>query len=280
MFLCCLVQPTPVILPFQKKVLLGIKRVMLRAPSHVLRFARTSLLRAAGRGIERAPLEEIVVGFRKHGFVCEETRAVPELNLQAFQFRHVASGGLYVHLDSADTNNAFTIGFGTPATSDRGTTHVLEHTVLVRQPVFSRAGPVLHMLRRSFATFMNAMTGADYTLYPFSTTNVKDFSNLLGVYLDANVCSATAVGGLSPRRASTGSSTPAHLLPLRQRGPLHRSSPAQDAIKGTEVVAHNGVVYNEMRGCAQEPARHFMHQALENLSPRNALPVRVWRRPE
>jgi Zn-dependent M16 (insulinase) family peptidase len=32
---------------------------------------------------------------------------------------------------------------------------------------------------------MNAMTGADYTVYPFATQNSQDFVNLLSVYVDA-----------------------------------------------------------------------------------------------
>lgn len=32
---------------------------------------------------------------------------------------------------------------------------------------------------------MNAMTGPDFTLYPFATQNKTDFYNLLSVYLDA-----------------------------------------------------------------------------------------------
>ncbi len=32
---------------------------------------------------------------------------------------------------------------------------------------------------------MNAMTGPDYTLYPFATPNAADFYNLMSVYLDA-----------------------------------------------------------------------------------------------
>jgi len=41
------------------------------------------------------------------------------------------------------------------------------------------------MINRSLNSFMNAMTGTDYTMYPFSTGNEKDFQNLLSVYLDA-----------------------------------------------------------------------------------------------
>jgi Zn-dependent M16 (insulinase) family peptidase len=31
---------------------------------------------------------------------------------------------------------------------------------------------------------MNAWTGEDFTCYPFSSANAKDFQNLLKVYLD------------------------------------------------------------------------------------------------
>ena len=41
------------------------------------------------------------------------------------------------------------------------------------------------MLKRSLNTYMNAWTGNDFTMYPFSTCNEKDFKNLLRVYLDA-----------------------------------------------------------------------------------------------
>src|SRR5690606_16561751 len=40
-------------------------------------------------------------------------------------------------------------------------------------------------LRRSLATFMNAMTRPEVTYYPFSTQNEQDFNNLLNVYLDS-----------------------------------------------------------------------------------------------
>ena len=45
--------------------------------------------------------------------------------------------------------------------------------------------PFFKMLTRSLATFMNAYTATDYTLYPFSTINPTDYKNLMGVYLDA-----------------------------------------------------------------------------------------------
>ena len=41
------------------------------------------------------------------------------------------------------------------------------------------------MLKRGLSSFMNALTASDWTMYPFSTQNRKDYYNLMAVYLDA-----------------------------------------------------------------------------------------------
>lgn len=66
-----------------------------------------------------------------------------------------------------------------------GLPHILEHLVLCGSKSFPVRDPFFKMLNRSLATFMNAMTGADYTMYPFSTQNYVDYRNLQKVYLDA-----------------------------------------------------------------------------------------------
>ena len=66
-----------------------------------------------------------------------------------------------------------------------GISHILEHTTLCGSSKYPVRDPFFKMLNRSLSTFMNAMTGPDYTLYPFSTQNEKDFFNLMSVYLDA-----------------------------------------------------------------------------------------------
>ena len=37
----------------------------------------------------------------------------------------------------------------------------------------------------NFHVGFNLLTASDFTMYPFSTQNAKDFENLLSVYLDA-----------------------------------------------------------------------------------------------
>ena len=88
-------------------------------------------------------------------------------------------------MDADDSNNVFNVAFRTTPVDDTGVAHILEHTALCGSKRFPVRDPFFNMLKRSLSTFMNAMTAADYTMYPFSTPNEQDYFNLLGVYLDA-----------------------------------------------------------------------------------------------
>jgi hypothetical protein len=45
--------------------------------------------------------------------------------------------------------------------------------------------PFVDLLKGSLQNFLNAFTYPDRTCYPVASTNVKDFYNLIHVYLDA-----------------------------------------------------------------------------------------------
>jgi hypothetical protein len=45
--------------------------------------------------------------------------------------------------------------------------------------------PFVELLKGSLHTFLNAFTYPDRTCYPVTSTNIKDFYNLVDVYLDA-----------------------------------------------------------------------------------------------
>ncbi|ELW71643.1 Presequence protease, mitochondrial [Tupaia chinensis] len=111
--------------------------------------------------------------------------SVPELFLTAVKLSHDNTGARYLHLARDDTNNLFSVQFRTTPLDSTGVPHILEHTVLCGSKKYPCRDPFFKMLNRSLSTFMNAFTASDYTLYPFSTQNHKDFQNLLSVYLDA-----------------------------------------------------------------------------------------------
>ncbi|MBN8527446.1 MAG: insulinase family protein, partial [Planctomycetes bacterium] len=147
---------------------------------------------------------------------------VPSLGVVLQERRHPC-GLTHLHLACADEHRAFCIAFRTPPADSTGLPHILEHTTLCGSRRYPVRDPFFMMLRRSLATFMNAMTYPDLTAYPFSTQVAKDWDNLLGVYLDAV---------FAPRLDERD---------FHQEG--HRLAPAADG-----AWQRQGVVFNEMQG--------------------------------
>src|SRR5512137_1287529 len=119
------------------------------------------------------------------GFTVRQVANLAELNAVLYRLEHDPTGARYIHLATEDDNNLFAVGFRTPPRDSSGVAHILEHTALCGSRRYPVRDPFFSMIKRSLNTFMNAMTAADWTLYPFASQNEKDFYNLLGVYLDA-----------------------------------------------------------------------------------------------
>ncbi|MBI3508024.1 MAG: insulinase family protein [Chlamydiia bacterium] len=108
-----------------------------------------------------------------------------ELHCTLQQLVHVPTGACVLHIANDDPENLFCLSFQTLPDSSNGVAHILAHTVLCGSKKFPIKDPFFSMTRRSLHTFMNAMTGQDFTCYPASSQVEKDFYNLLEVYLDA-----------------------------------------------------------------------------------------------
>ncbi|BHF68454.1 hypothetical protein SprV_0301148800 [Sparganum proliferum] len=161
--------------------------------------------------------------------------------------RHEKSGANYWHLLRDDPNKTFGVQFRTTPKNSSGVSHILEHTALCGSAKYPVRDPFFKMLRRSQATFMNAMTASDWTMYPFSTMNDVDFHNLLAVYADA---------AFFPKLER---------LDFMQEG--WRLEP-EDLDKPQSGLVLKGVVYNEMKGVFSNSLNLF-GQAVEN----NLMPV-------
>ncbi|KAF0720284.1 Aste57867_428 [Aphanomyces stellatus] len=151
------------------------------------RLSKSLQLRAFQRSFSTPPStgRQYEVGSVIHGFEVLKKQAIPEFSVTALQLQHVETKAEYLHIDTVDTNNVFSINFRTPPYSSNGIAHILEHLVLCGSKQFPVRDPFFNMLKRSLNNFMNAMTANDHTMYPFATTNAKDFENLMAVYLDA-----------------------------------------------------------------------------------------------
>ena len=171
-------------------------------------------------------------GTRLSTFLVEQNLPVAELNLTAIRLKHEPTGARMLHLACDDPNNVFAVGFRTPPPDSTGVAHILEHTVLCGSEKYPVRDPFFAMIKRSLNTFMNAMTAADWTLYPVASMNRKDFYNLMGIYLDAT---------FFPTLREQDFLQEGHRLDFADE-----NDPASLMIKG--------VVFNEMKGAMADPS--------------------------
>ncbi|MDM8559247.1 insulinase family protein [Candidatus Parabeggiatoa sp. HSG14] len=171
---------------------------------------------------------------------------ISSLNIEVEEYRHTVTGARHLHLSADDNNNAFLVAFLTVPQDSTGVAHILEHTTLCGSKRYPIRDPFFLMLRRSLNTFMNAFTSSDWTAYPFASQNVKDFDNLLQVYLDA-----TFFPNLNA-------------LDFYQEG--HRVEFETPNDPNTPLV-YKGVVFNEMKGALSSPVQRLLYAIHHYLFP-------------
>ena len=169
-----------------------------------------------------------------------------ELQCSLVEAVHGPTGARIIHIANDDPENLFCLSFQTlPATSN-GVAHVLEHTVLCGSKKFPIKDPFFSMTRRSLNTYMNALTGQDFTCYPASSQVEKDFYNLLEVYLDAV---------FHPELKQKSFLQEGHRLEFAE--PKNPKSPLQ----------FQGVVYNEMKGAMSSAETRLWEAVMKHLTP-------------
>ncbi|XP_028042841.1 presequence protease, mitochondrial [Bombyx mandarina] len=191
--------------------------------------------------------KNLQVGKTIHGFLCTEIESIQEYNMTAYFLTHERTKTEYLHLERDDSNNVFSVGFRTTPLDSMGTPHILEHTVLCGSEKYPVRDPFFKMLNRSLATFMNALTGPDYTFYPFSSQNEIDYRNLQKVYLDAV---------FRPNLTR---------LDFLQEGWRLEHSNLED--KNSDLI-FKGVVYNEMKGAFSETSSLFGQKFINTILPK------------
>lgn len=118
-------------------------------------------------------------------FLVTKRVVIDELQCTLTELVHEKSGASILHIGNDDDENLFNLSFATHPRTSNGVAHILEHTVLCGSAKYPIPDPFFEMTRRSLNTFMNALTGPDFTCYPASSQVKRDFYNLLDVYIDS-----------------------------------------------------------------------------------------------
>lgn len=183
-------------------------------------------------------------GQRYNDFLVTKVKPIPELSCELIELTHIPSGAEIIHIENDDPENLFCLSFRTRPDNSTGVAHILEHTVLCGSKKYPVKDPFFAMTRRSLHTFMNALTGSDFTCYPAASQVPKDFYNLLEVYIDAV---------FHPKLHRYSFLQEGHRLEFEK--PNDPSSPLE----------HKGIVFNEMKGALNSPGARLeeaVHHAL------------------
>lgn len=177
------------------------------------------------------------------GYTLVKREDCPEQHGTLTVLTHDVSGAAVLLVENDDDNKAFGIGFGTFPADDTGVFHILEHSVLAGSEKYPVKSPFLQLLKSSMASFLNAMTFPDKTVYPFATPNETDFKNLMDVYLNAVF----------------------RPLAMVDKGVFEQEGWHRD-----EDGTVSGVVYNEMQGALATPDAQLQNALSRAMFPDTA----------
>jgi Zn-dependent M16 (insulinase) family peptidase len=186
------------------------------------------------------------VGKKIDGFVVRRIEPLENLRGRAIELVHESTAARILHLHNNDSENLFSVTFPTPPPDDTGVPHILEHSVLAGSRRYRVKDPFFEMVKCSMATFINAMTGSDYTVYPVASNVRQDFYNLAEVYWDAV---------FHPLLTESTFQREGHHLEFAKAGDL-----------SSDLII-KGIVYNEMKGARSSPEAKVYDLIEKNLWP-------------
>lgn len=174
-------------------------------------------------------------------FKLIKQKEISELKSTLYEIEHTPTGATILHLANEDSENLFCLSFQTLPQSSNGAPHILEHVALCGSKKFPVKDPFFYMNRRSLNTYMNALTGSDFTCYPAASQVEKDFYNLLDVYLDAV---------FNPLLTKESFLQEGHRFDFEE-----------------SKLVYKGIVFNEMKGSMSSPETRLWHHLNEKLLP-------------
>ena len=180
-----------------------------------------------------------------NNYKLEQEKYIKEIDSNCKVYRHIKSGARILAISNDDDNKVFSIAFRTPAINSTGLTHILEHSVLCGSKKYPVKDPFVELLKTSLNTFLNAFTFPDKTMYPVASKTLKDFENLMDIYLDAV---------FNPKIYE-------HKEIFNQEGWHYH------ILDENDPITYNGVVYNEMKGAYSDPAQILERSILNSLFP-------------
>jgi Zn-dependent M16 (insulinase) family peptidase len=172
-----------------------------------------------------------------HGF------RIAERDGDVITYYHESSGARLKHVDCPDEEKAFAIAFKTVPFDNTGVNHILEHC-LFEGSTDPDSKPFTYLVNHTSATFLNAMTFSNFTMYAFATRDEGENLKLAKTYLDCVF----------------------HPLALEDEMIFKREGWRRE-LNDDGTLGLNGTVLNEMKGAYSSDLAYLRKESAESLFP-------------
>ncbi len=109
---------------------------------------------------------------------------IDEYSADFLRLRHMATGLDVIRVLTDDDEMFFSFVFDTPPENDKGTTHILEHSLLSGSKSYDVPEPFEICASQCALSYVNAETHQLWTSFPVASTVYKDFESAFKLYAD------------------------------------------------------------------------------------------------
>lgn len=159
-------------------------------------------------------------------YTIVKEKYIPMIRSKALILKHDKTGANIELFINDDKHYACSISFRCPTIDSSGVKHIIEHSALCGSRKYPIKEPFLELKKTSAYTYLNAITTGNSIEFPFSSANMKDFRNIMDIYLDA---------AFYPNF-------------LTNKNIFLREGWRYEYDEEKDALSYNGIVYNEMLG--------------------------------
>ncbi len=177
------------------------------------------------------------------GYTLTDAQEIPMVQGTVFTYVHNKSGAHIHYVQNNDTNLSFNVAVSTPTRESKGLPHILEHMMLSSTDKYPGKEMFFGVANTTLNTYINAFTAATYTMFPLSTTDEKQFTQLADYYMSAV------------------------FEPTLDNNTFMREAWRYELANNNDPLIIKGIVYNEMQGANANIIRAAINASREALFP-------------
>lgn len=123
------------------------------------------------------------VGTEINGFKVTDVYHWESYATDVVKLEHEKTGSVLYWLANDNIDRSYMMGFNTPIYDNTGMPHVFEHATLGGSEKYPGANTFFEMTAKTSNTFLNALTGQFYTMYPMASTSEEQLLKYVDFYM-------------------------------------------------------------------------------------------------